>query len=391
MTERRESEEVVCTEKNGTTKVYTLDELLEDAVKFNASDLHLQANTRPVFRVQGRLREDSRFDTLNGNQVRGLLYSILNDKEIEFFERAKELDISYQTKNSRFRVNMYKERGNAAGSFRTIPFEIPTKEWLGFPNDAVWNNIINMKQGLVLVTGVTGSGKSTTLASMINAINKIRSEKVVTVEDPVEYVYKNEKSIIIQREVGEHNDTDSFYNGLKYVLRQDPDIILVGEMRDKETAALTLTAAETGHLVFSTLHTKDATGTITRLIDLFPPQQQQEIKTQVSMVLSYVLSQKLLSQIKEGGKRVLAMEVMYNDKAIANLIRQGKPEQMRSIIQTSSNYNMFTLEQHLKELVEKGKITAETALSYANDIQDMESILGMHEKEEHKISRGRRR
>ncbi len=285
--------------------------------------------------------------------------------------KEHELDFSYQTENvkdARFRVNIGREnRGNYA-TFRIIPNEIRNITDIGFPSDDIWKDIISLNKGLVLVTGVTGSGKSTTLASIIQEINRAYRDVIICIEDPIEYIHKNKRSIVIQREVG--RDTNSFSSGVKWAFRQDPDDILVGEIRDTETARAALTAAETGHLVFSTLHTKDAVGTIRRYIELFPSDEQGEIRNSLSDNLFYVISQQLIPYEMRTG-RVLAMEVMKNTFALKNLIREGKVHQMQNLLQTGIKEGMITMDKHLEMLCRGGRISQDIAVQYATNRDEL--------------------
>jgi len=339
-----------------------IEKYLEVVVKQRGSDLHISAGLPPVVRIDGNLQ---RMDVpaLKPEEVELLLFPMLNKEQRRKLEQDWELDFSYGIQGlSRFRVNIYKDRGNYAAAFRVITSRIPTFKELGL-SDTV-RKISEKPRGLVLVTGPTGSGKSTTLAAMINHINETRSEHILTIEDPIEFIHPSKRSIIHPRELGQ--DTRSFANALKSALREDPDIILVGEMRDLDTIRLALTAAETGHLVFGTLHTSSASQTIDRIIDVFPEGQQQQVRVQLSNSLVAVFSQTLLPLLQADGTkqgRVMAQEVMLVIPAIANLIREAKAAQIYSTMQTNAGFGMQTLEMALRDLYMKKKITLEDALS----------------------------
>ncbi len=338
--------------------------MLFTMVEKNASDLHLIAGIPPSLRMNGDLIYLGKLPLTSGN-LNDFLEEIVTDqtKKKRFFEE-KELDLAYEIKDkARFRVNVYWQKGSVAFAIRLIPVEIPKLEDLNLPD--ILKNLTRKPNGLVLVTGPTGSGKSTTLAAMIDLINKEQSLHVVTIEDPIEYVHNHNKCIISQREVGE--DTDSFANALKHVLRQDPDVILIGEMRDLETMQAAITAAETGHLVFSTLHTTSASQTIDRIIDVFPPHQQSQIRSQLSITLQAVLTQKLLKRVDIGG-RIPVTEVLIATAAIKNLIREGKSHQIYSSIELGNEYGMHTIEQNLNELLSKKMILWEDAKATASSI-----------------------
>ena len=339
-----------------------IEELLELTVQSKASDLHISANLPPVIRVDGKLIRTDR-PPLSADDVETLLFPMLSNEQRRKLEQDWELDFSYGVQGlSRFRVNIYKDKGNFAAAFRTISSIVPAFETLGLPD--IVRKTAERPRGLILVTGPTGSGKSTTLASMIDHINSTRSEHILTIEDPIEFVHQSKKSVVHQRELGQ--DTRSFANALRSALREDPDIILVGEMRDQETISLALTAAETGHLVFGTLHTSSASQTIDRIIDVFPEGQQQQVRVQLSNSLVAVFSQTLLPLLQADGSkqgRVMAQEVMLVIPAIANLIREAKAAQIYSTMQTNSGFGMQTLEMSLRDLYMRKKITLEDALA----------------------------
>jgi twitching motility protein PilT len=342
-----------------------LDQLLHKLVELDGSDLHVKVNNPPILRLHGDLK---RLDepAWSENEVRELLFGILNQERRHRLETFKECDLSYAIPGlARFRVNMFWQRGNPGAVFRLIPFKIRTIDELGMP--PVCKRIALFPRGLVLVTGPTGSGKSTSLAAMIDHINVSQRKHIITIEDPIEYVHQDKTSIINQRELG--TDTRSFAEALKHVMRQNPDVILVGEMRDLETIQLAITAAETGHLVFSTLHTVDAAQTIDRIVDVFDPEQQEQIRTQLSVTLVSVVSQTLLP-LKDGTGRVAAFEVMVATPAIKTMIREGKTHSLYHDIQTGVEFGMQTLDNALLNLVQQGKIDFDHALSKASNVQD---------------------
>ena len=332
------------------------------------SDLHLKIGEPARYRFDGDLVSLQGASPLSEEVLRQLLYPLLTKAQIARLEQSppRDVDAAFDLPEAElsFRINAFHDREGLACAIRALPRTIPQVESVGFPSDATWQDIVELRQGLVLVTGVTGSGKSTTIASLIQQINDRRRARVVTLEDPIEYVLESRKSLISQRELGRH--VASFHEGLRSALREDPDIIVVGEMRDRETTSLALSAAETGHLVFSTLHTKDARGAITRIIDMFPSDHSKELASQLSFSLSYVLGQKLVPR-RQGGGRRLVMEVLRNVSATANLIRTGNLHQLYSVMQTQRKEGLSTLEQHLVELRDRGEILAEDALRYANN------------------------
>lgn len=351
-----------------------IEELLELATYKKASDLHISAGLPPVIRVDGRLiRVDQQ--VLSPDDVESLVFPMLSNEQRRRLEQEWELDFSYGVQGlSRFRVNIYKDKGSYAAAFRTINTVAPSFDTLGLPD--IVKKISDRPRGLVLVTGPTGSGKSTTLATMIDYINSTRAEHILTIEDPIEFVHKSKKSIIHQRELGQ--DTRSFSNALRSALREDPDVILVGEMRDLETIKLAITAAETGHLVFGTLHTSSASQTIDRIVDVFPEGQQQQIRIQLSTSLVAVLSQTLLPRLMPDGSkqgRILAQEILLVNPAIANLIREAKTAQIYSTIQTNQGSGMQTLEMALKDLCKQKMITIEDALSKSARPEELKRLL----------------
>lgn len=334
----------------------TLENLLRLAGERKASDIHLAVDSPPVLRINGTLTplEEERLTPMD---MDNLLRSLTNEEQAAHFAKTGELDFSYSLSGvGRYRLNAFRQRGSVGLVIRLIPFAIPTPEALGLPPVSI--ELARLHKGLVLVTGPTGSGKSTTLAALIDYINQNRSSHIVTVEDPIEYLHMHKKSLVNQREVG--TDTHSFANALRAVLRQDPDVILVGEMRDLETISTAITAAETGHLVFSTLHTNDATQAIDRIIDVFPPHQQQQIRVQLAAVLQGVMAQQLLPRA-DGKGRVASIEVLLATTAVRNLIREGKTHQIPTVLQTNSKLGMQTMDKAIQDLLRQGLITQETA------------------------------
>ena len=349
-----------------------LDEVLGRMVGAGASDLHLTAGAPPMLRLSGSLTPLEGYAPIDGESLRRSLYAILTQRQRETFEANLELDFAYALRGkARFRVNLYQQRDSIGAAFRVIPYEIKPLEELGVP--PVVANFASLPRGLVLVTGPTGSGKSTTLAAIIDLANRTRADHIMTVEDPIEFLHRHKKSIVNQREVGE--DTHSFANALKHVLRQDPDIILVGEMRDLETISVALTAAETGHLVFATLHTQDAAQTIDRVIDVFPAHQQDQVRTQLAASIQGVVCQTLCKRA-DGPGRVVATEVMIATPAIRNLIREGKTHQIYSAMQAGAQQGMHTMDQHLAELVKAGRISYETGLEKCHHVEDFNRLTG---------------
>jgi twitching motility protein PilT len=352
-----------------------IEDLMEEVIASGGSDLHISAGLPPYIRISGKLTP-TEHEPLTAEQCQRLIFSMLNNTQRKTLEQNWELDCSYGIKGlARFRVNVYKDRGTYATCLRALASKIPSMETLNLPN--IVREISEKPRGLVLVTGPTGSGKSTTLASMINNINTTRAEHIITVEDPIEFVYEPIKSIIHQRQVGE--DTKSFANALRAALREDPDVILVGEMRDLETIQLAISAAETGHLVFGTLHTSSAAQTVDRMVDVFSPEQQQQIRVQLSNSLVAVFSQTLVS--KKNPKpgeygRVMAQEIMIVTPAISNLIREGKTAQIYSAIQTGGNLSMQTLEKVLADQYKAGLISFEAAISKTSKPDELQRLIG---------------
>ncbi len=349
-----------------------INELLTLVKEKRASDLHIKVGNHPILRINGRLQPLSDLPALDQAAARTLIESMMTNEQIMIFREHLELDFAYSVPGiSRFRVNVYQQRGSTGAAIRSIPMGVPTIEDLGLPE--VVRKLASLPRGMVLVTGPTGSGKSTTLAAIINHINQTRSVHIVTIEDPIEYLHKDAKSVVNQREVG--MDTHSFSNALRHMLRQDPDVVLIGEMRDLETISTALTAAETGHLVFATLHTQSAAQTVDRIIDVFPPHQQAQVRSQLSVALEGVLSQTLIP-VTSGQGRTAAIEVMMATGAIRNLIREGKTFQIPSAIMSGAREGMQTLNQALRVLVEQKKITYEDAVSKATSERELAQLLG---------------
>ena len=348
---------------------------LEEVVRLNASDLHITVNAPPMLRVDGALAPGSVTTLWHRGKVTSALRSILTPAQQEAFDRDLELDFAYTiSANARFRVNFYQQRDSIGGAFRLIPTEIKQLKELGVPDSIA--QFATLARGLVLVTGPTGSGKSTTLAALIDLVNRTRADHIMTVEDPIEFLHPNHRSLVNQREVG--HDTHSFAAALKHVLRQDPDVILIGELRDLETISIALTAAETGHLVFATLHTQDAAQTIDRIIDVFPPHQQGQVRSQLAATLQGVVCQALLKRASGQG-RVVATEVLVATPAINNLIREGKTYQIGSSMQAGRAQGMHTMDQHLAELVNNGQITAYAAYEKCHDEETLKRLIHRQE------------
>ena len=348
-----------------------IDELLHLVVETKgSSDLHIAVGLPPVLRVDGKLLQ-APYEQFTPQTSQRIVYDILTDEQIQKFESTFELDFSYALgRTSRFRVNVFRDKGTVAAAFRTIPTKIPTLQDLNLPQ--VVEKLTHITRGLILVTGPTGSGKSTTLAAMINSINMGRSEHIITVEDPIEYLHSHKMSVINQRELGQ--DTKTFPNALRAALREDPDVILVGEMRDLETMQMAVSSAETGHLVFATLHTNSAATTVDRIVDSFPPGQQEQIRLQLSNNLQAVLTQQLLPRNNQPG-RVCAQEIMIATPAIRNLIREAKAHQITSMIQTSGAIGMQTMDMCLRDLYTKGVISKEMALGRAMNRTELENMI----------------
>jgi twitching motility protein PilT len=338
---------------------FSIDDLLEQMVARGASDLHVTVGSEPVIRLNGRLSRLEEFPRLTPDDTQRLLYRILSTEQQKHLEINRQIDVSHSIPGlARFRVNVYFQRESLGAAFRMIPAELKTLEDLGLP--AQLHELATKPRGLVLVTGPTGSGKSTTLAAVIDEINRTRDDHIMTIEDPIEFLHRHKRCIVNQREIGP--DATSFAEALRGALRQDPDVILLGEMCDLETIGTALTAAETGHLVFATLHTQDAPSTVDRLIDVFPGAQQEQIRVQIASTIQGIVTQTLLPTV-DGNSRVAAVEILTPDDAVRNLIRTGKVEQIYSVMQTGSNKGMQTLEQALVDLVTRGVVSQDVALA----------------------------
>jgi twitching motility protein PilT len=347
-------------------------EVLLEVIDRRASDLHITAGAPPMVRVRGRLTPIDGYPELSPTDTREIVYSILSNAQRQKFENNWQLDFAYQIPGrARFRVNAYFQRAAIGAAFRLIPFDVVPLETLGLPK--VVAQFAERPRGLVLVTGPTGSGKSTTLASLLDVINENREEHIMTIEDPIEFLHQHKKCIVNQRELG--SDATSFADALKAALRQDPDVILVGEMRDLETIGTALTAAETGHLVFATLHTQDTAQTIDRIIDVFPPEQQGQVRAQLSVAIQGIMTQMLLPTA-DGAGRAVAAEVLVPTPAVRNLIREGKTHQIYSVLQTGGQHGMQTMDAALVELVRAGKVTRQLAESRAHAPEELRRLLG---------------
>jgi twitching motility protein PilT len=347
-----------------------IEVLLEEVIRRKASDLHLQVSLPPMLRVDGSLVPVQNTEALNEEAVESLIFSILDEDQKQVLLKDKEFDFSFAFGDlGRFRVNAFHERGNLAAALRLIPSELLTVEQLGLPQ--VVNKFTEYPRGLVLVTGPTGSGKSTTLASLIHKINSDRACHIVTIEDPIEFTHKSNRSVIVQREI--HYDTYSFSAALRSSLRQDPDVVLIGEMRDLETIAAAITIAETGHLVFATLHTNSASQSIDRMIDVFPPHQQPQVRSQLSNILMAVCSQRLIPAI--GGGRIAAAEILIATPAVRNIIREGKSHQLDAAIQTGAEFGMQSMDKTLVGLIHSGVISYDEARMYAVDIDELDRLM----------------
>ena len=347
-----------------------IETLLEEVVKRTASDLHLQVGLAPTLRIDGRLIPVQGAVPLSEEVVEGLVFSLLDEEQKQILLRDKEFDFSFAFGNlGRFRVNAFHERGNLAAAMRLIPNEIRSIDQLGLPK--ILNKFTEYPRGLVLVTGPTGSGKSTTLASLIAKINSAEAKHIITVEDPIEYTHNSKKSLIAQREV--HYDTYSFSAALRSALREDPDVVLIGEMRDLETIAAAITIAETGHLVFATLHTNSASQTIDRMVDVFSPHQQPQVRAQLGNILMAICSQRLIPAL--GGGRVAAAEILIATPAVRNIVREGKSYQLEAVIQTGAEYGMQSMDRELVNLIHAGTISYDEARNYAVDLEELDRLM----------------
>jgi twitching motility protein PilT len=354
------------------TPALHVNQILVKVVEARGSDLHLTAGRPPVSRVDGQLQAMEGFDVLTPSTVRDLIYEILSQKLRERFETNLELDTSHVVPNvGRFRLNVFQQRDSVGAVFRAIPFEILSLDQLGIPKSV--RQFADLPRGLVLVTGPTGSGKSTTLAALIDIINATKPLHIMSVEDPIEYLHQHKMALVNQREVGE--DTKSFSEALKHVLRQDPDVILVGELRDLETIQTALTAAETGHLVFATLHTQDAPQSIDRMIDVFPAHQQQQVRTQLATTIQGIVTQQLLPRASGPG-RVVACEILVATPAVRNLVREGKSHQIYNAMQAGAKFGMQSMDQTLADLVKGGLITRQLAEERCANVEDLRRLIG---------------
>ena len=374
-----ETAKVYQTENIGLLSIRDMFAYFEERGAMRVSDLHIKVGVQPAYRIDGELVK------LKGLPVteevaKGLIYPLLSEENQKKLRENYTVDCSYRFGALQFRINVFKENDGTCAAIRALSLHIPKIESLGFPNNA-WQDIIQRKHGLVLVTGITGAGKSTTIASFIDRISEVRSCRIISIEDPIEYIYQQKNAIISQREIG--RDVHSFSDGLRSMMREDPNIIFVGEMRDPETISMTLMAAETGHLVFSTQHTRYATGTITRILDYFSEGRQNEVRNQLSLSLAYVISQKLIPR-KDGTGRIAAMEIMNNNYATANLIRNGKVEQIYSQLQTKTqdrpDEKMITMESHLARLVHVGLIEENEAQKWAGNIKNFQDAMKREQK-----------
>jgi len=352
------------------TATIAIETYLEQVIRLDGSDLHLQSGLPPMLRVDGALRAAVDAPVLSPEDVEKMIMRLLDDEQKEILLKDKEVDLSFAFgEYGRFRVNAFHERGNLAVALRLIPNKIRTLEELGMPK--VVKSLTDFPRGLLLVTGPTGSGKSTTLAAMLDRINEDKAMHILTIEDPIEYAHHSKKSIVVQREI--HYDTYSFGAALRSSLRQDPDVVLIGEMRDLETIAAAVTIAETGHLVLATLHTNGAAQTIDRIIDVFPPHQQAQVSVQLAGILQAVVSQRLIPAI--GGGRVVGAEILVATPAVRNIIREGKTHQLDAVIQTGADYGMQSMDKTLVSLIHEGKITYDEAKNYALDVGELDRMM----------------
>lgn len=347
----------------------TLRELLELMVKRNSSDLHITVGAPPILRIDGKLVKTD-YDILNPEQTKKLAYSVMNERQRQKFEENSELDLSFGVEQlSRFRCNVFMQRGNVAMALRQIPHMVQSFSELGLPE--VVPKLAELPRGLVLVTGPTGSGKSTTLAALIDKINNERNLHIITVEDPIEYLHRHKNCLVNQREI--HSDSKSFAASLKYALRQDPDVVLIGEMRDLETMEAALTISETGHLAFATLHTNSAAEAVNRIVDVFPTNQQEQVRVQLSFVLQGIISQQLIPQI--GGGRALAVEILVATPAVRAVIRDDKIHQIYSLVQAGQKFGMRTMNQSLYDLYKRKKISYNDAIGRSSNVQELEEMI----------------
>ncbi len=348
----------------------TVEPFLEEVIRRDASDLHVQVGLPPMLRIDGALAPIKEVAPLTAEAIDQIIFGLLDEDQKKIYVKDKEIDFSFAYGDlGRFRVNSFHEKGNPAAAFRLIPNQIRTVEDLGLP--PVLNKMTEYPRGLVLVTGPTGSGKSTTLAGMLDKVNRERAMHVITIEDPIEYQHHHKKSIVVQREV--HFDTPSFAAALRSALREDPDVVLIGEMRDLETISTAITVAETGHLVFATLHTNSAAQSIDRMVDVFPPHQQQQIRIQLASVLQGIVAQRLIPMI--GGGRMAAAEILVVTPAVRNIIREGKSHQLDAVIQTGAEFGMQSMDATLARLIHEGKISYDEAKNYAVDLTELDRLM----------------
>jgi twitching motility protein PilT len=348
----------------------SVEPYLEEVIRRDASDVHIQVGLPPMLRVDGALAPIRGEKVLTAEDIDDIVFSLLDDEQKEIYLKDKEIDFSFAYGDlGRFRVNSFHEKGNPAAAFRLIPNKIRTVEDLGLP--PIMNKLTEYPRGLVLVTGPTGSGKSTTLAAMLDKVNRERAVHIITIEDPIEYQHHHKKSIVVQREV--HFDTKSFSSALRSSLREDPDVVLIGEMRDLETISTAITVAETGHLVFATLHTNSAAQSIDRMVDVFPPHQQQQIRIQLASVLQGIVAQRLVPMI--GGGRSAVAEILVVTPAVRNIIREGKTHQLDAVIQTGAEYGMQSMDATLAHYIHEGKISYEEAKSYAVNLEELDRMM----------------
>jgi twitching motility protein PilT len=364
--------DVVPAQEDEDAREISVSELLEICLERDGSDLHLTAGSSPAVRIHGDLKRLDAYPPLQPQQLRKMIYAVLSQRLRERLEQDLELDTSYTLPGkARFRLNVYFQRDSIGAAFRYIPFRIRNLDDLGLPPQVA--ELARLPRGFVACTGPTGSGKSTTLAALVDIVNRERECHIMTIEDPIEYLHRHQRAVVNQREVGQ--DTKSFAEALKHVLRQDPDVILVGELRDLETIQTAITAAETGHLVFATLHTQDAPQTIDRIIDVFPPHQQQQVRVQLASTVQGIVTQQLL-QTADGKGRVLAAEVLIATPAVRNLIREGKVHQIYSAMQAGARYGMRTMDQSLASLVQANKISYEMGLQRCHDVNELSRLTG---------------
>ena len=357
-------------ENSGQISQPRIESLLEECVRRNASDLHIQVGLPPILRIDGALVPLGGTPVLDEAMVQKLVFATLDEDQQRILQKDKEFDYSFAFGDiARFRVNAFHERGKLAAAFRLIPSKILSISDLGIP--PIVESFAEFPRGLVLVTGPTGSGKSTTLAAIVDKINREKADHIITIEDPIEFTHKSQRSVIVQREV--HYDTFSFAAALRSALREDPDVVLMGEMRDRETIQSAITIAETGHLVFATLHTNSAAQSIDRMVDVFPPHQQPQVRTQIANILMAICAQRLVPAI--GGGRIVAAEIMIANSAIRSLIREGKTHQIDTAIQTGADQGMQTMDRTLAKLVQTGVITYDTAREYAVDITELDRLV----------------